>query len=129
LFFEKKRNCRCSRGPMSSDGTPLAAVGIPVVQYGRYGAGTSFGHTGDDSIKYLSAEALFLSGDICLTWLRRYVIYTPTLPFKREVSPEDIKKCEDYFQGRRGRDPRFETKRLFPKGDPKIKDPAKKTLE
>ncbi len=129
LFFEKKRNLSCSRGPMSSDGTPLAAVGIPVVQYGRYGAGTGFGHTGDDSIKYLSSEALFLSGDICLTWLRRYVVDTPTLPFKRDVSQEDIKKCEDYFQGRRGRDPRFETKRLFPKGDPKIKDPAKKTLE
>lgn len=129
LFFEKKRNLRCSRGPMSSDGTPLAAVGIPVIQYGRYGAGTTMGHTGDDSIKYLSPEALLLSGDICLTWLRRYVVDTPTLPFKREVSPEDIKKCEDYFQGRRGRDPRFETKRLFPKGDPKIKDPAKKSLE
>ena len=128
LMKEMNLRCHSKAEPMSSDGTPLAAVGIPTLQYGRYGAPTRHGHSGNDKIKYLSPKAMQISGDLCLTWLKRYIIDMCVFPFAREVPKEHIDACDRYFQGRRGRNPRFTTNELFPDGVPKGKDSSKENV-
>ena len=98
LAKETGLSCRVEKKPMSSDGTPLAAVGIPAVQLGRYGGTTSFGHTAMDVIRYLSADALEEAGAFALRYLRRYVTDIRSLPFPREIPEDQMKAIKEYFQ-------------------------------
>jgi len=88
--------CEVKKKPMSSDGTPLAAVGIPNVQFARAG-GTNLGHQAGDDIRYLSADALGVAGRFAEMYLRRYVTDAPTFAFPREVPDDQMKDVKEYF--------------------------------
>jgi aminopeptidase YwaD len=97
LASEVGMNCDVQKKPMSSDGTPLAAVGVPNVQFARYGGTTSFGHQTADDVRYLSAEALGVAGQFAERYLRRYVTDTPVLAFPREIPDDQVKAVKEYF--------------------------------
>lgn len=126
---ECDRQLTVINGPMSSDGTPFAAVGVPTVQYGRYGAPTIHGHTANDSTAHLRPRGLQISGDFMLGWLRRYIMDMKVFPFDREVPAKCVEDADKYFQGRRGRNPRDDAKKLWPLGDPKAKDGNPKEIK
>ena len=114
LAKEIGMGCNVEKKPMSSDGTPLAAVGVPNVQFARYGGTTSFGHQPGDDIRYLSAEALGGAGEFSERYLRRYVTDAPELAFPREI-PEDQKEdIKAYFTKGKlaipGQEPKKETR-------------------
>lgn len=88
--------CGSSKGPMSSDGTPLAAVGIPNVQFARNG-GSGEIHTPYDDIANLSAEGLAKGGRFAELYLRRYVTECTTFPFAREIPEDQMKGVREYF--------------------------------
>lgn len=90
--------CKVEKTPMSSDGTSLAAVGIPNVQFARYGGTTDFLHSTLDDIKYVSAEALGDAGRFAELYLKRYVTEIPTFPFPREIPEDQMKAVKDYFK-------------------------------
>ena len=89
--------CEVENKPMSSDGTPLAAVGVPNVQFARSGGTSSFGHQTGDDIRYLSPDALGGAGHFAERYLRRYVTDAPAFPFAREISEDQMKDIEKYF--------------------------------
>jgi len=89
--------CGVTKAPMSSDGTPLAAVGIPNVQFDRAG-GSARLHCTLDDIKYLSAEALEKGGVFAELYLKRYVTQAVAFPFPREIADDQMKSIRDYFK-------------------------------
>jgi aminopeptidase YwaD len=89
--------CEVAKKPMSSDGTPLAAVGVPNVQFARYGGTTSFGHQTGDDIRYLSADALAGAGVFAERYLRRYVTEAPVFAFARQIPDDQMKDIKEYF--------------------------------
>ena len=89
--------CEVENKPMSSDGTPLAAVGVPNVQFARSGGTGTFGHQTGDDIRYLSADALGGAGDFAERYLRRYVTDAPVFAFPREISEKQMKDIRAYF--------------------------------
>jgi hypothetical protein len=89
--------CKVDKQPMSSDGTSLAAVGIPAVQFARYGGTTEFLHSTLDDIKYVSADALEEAGRFAELYLQRYVTEIPTFPFPREIPEDQAKSIKEYF--------------------------------
>ena len=93
--------CETKKMPMSSDGTPLAAVGIPNVQYARRSPTNSFGHQGGDEIKYLSPDALGAAGRFAELYLRRYVTDAPRFAFAREIPDDQVEQVKEYFRGHR----------------------------
>ena len=97
LANETANPCSVSKGPMSSDGTPLAAVGIPNVQFAR-NSGSACGHTIKDEISHLSPDGLARGGEFAEHYLRRHVTQAAAFPFPREI-PEDQKPgIKDYFK-------------------------------
>ena len=96
--------CDVQNKPMSSDGTPLAAVGVPNVQFARYGGTTGFGHGVGDDIRWISAEALHGAGVFSQRYLRRYVTDAPSFAFPREIPDDQMKDVKDYF-AKKGRLP------------------------
>lgn len=96
--------------PMSSDGTPLAAVGIPAVQLARYGGTTFYGHSTLDQSKWLSPEALAVSGRFAERWLERYVINAAEFPFERKIPEKHLEEIDAYFAERKTRNPRLVNK-------------------
>jgi len=97
LAHETGVACEVKRTPMSSDGTPLAAVGVPNVQLARYGGTTAFGHQTGDDVRYLAAGPLATAGTFAERYLRRYVTEAPTFAFAREISDDQKKEIRDYF--------------------------------
>ena len=92
------------KAAMSSDGTPLAAVGTPNVQLARWSGGGT-GHTTLDHVRDLWPEALAESGAFAERWLRRYVAGAAAFPFARETPPDQMKDVEKYFKSHRWRLP------------------------
>jgi aminopeptidase YwaD len=93
--------CDVQKKPMSSDGTPLAAVGIPNVQFARSGGTSAFGHQTGDNIRYLSADALGGAGDFVERYLRRYVTDAPVFAFPREIPEDQMKDVKEYFTNKK----------------------------
>jgi len=89
--------CKVDKAPMSSDGTSLAAVGIPTVQFARYGGTTDFLHSTLDDIRYMSADALASAGEFADRYLRRYVTDIAAFPFPREIPEDQAKSIKEYF--------------------------------
>ncbi len=85
------------KGPMSSDGTCLAALSIPTVQLARYGGTTHFLHSTMDDIEHLSPGALGITGTFAEHYLRRYVCEAAAFPFERTVPDDQIKRIEKFF--------------------------------
>ncbi|MCX5670845.1 MAG: M28 family peptidase [Planctomycetota bacterium] len=97
LASEMGMACEVQKKPMSSDGTPLAAVGVPNVQFARYGGTTSFGHQTGDDVRYLSADALTGAGVFAERYLRRYVTDAPVFAFPRQIPDDQMKDIKEYF--------------------------------
>lgn len=91
--------------PMSSDGTPLAAAGIPAIQFGRYGGAGMYGHTELDVTDYLAPEALETAGRFSEMYLRRYVTECPVFPFTRDIPENQKKSITEYFKNSKLRNP------------------------
>jgi len=77
-------------GVYSSDGTPLSAVGIPSVSFSRRSGIDVMMHSVEDTIEYLSPDALELQGRFIEEWMTRYVSDAAAFPFEREV-PEKLR--------------------------------------
>lgn len=85
-----------NEGPMSSDGSALAAVGIPAVQSVREAGTNAYLHSSQDDIKYLSPQALYEAGAFSELYLRRYVTEASLMPFPREIPESQQKKLEAF---------------------------------
>jgi aminopeptidase YwaD len=85
------------KGPMSSDGTCLAALKMPAVQLARYGGTTSFLHSTLDDIRNLSPAALEKMGRFTERYLERYVANAAAFPFERDVPDDQMKKITRFF--------------------------------
>ncbi len=112
LAKEMGMACDVAKKPMSSDGTPLAAVGVPNVQFARSGGTGTFGHQVGDDIRYLSADALGGAGEFAERYLRRYVTDAPVLAFPREIPEDQMKDVRKYFT---------DSKRPIPGDEPRKK--------
>jgi len=86
-----------TKGPMSSDGTCMAALNTPTVQLARYGGTTTYLHSTLDHIRYLSPGALELMGRFTETFLKRYAAQAVAFPFERKVPDDQMKKIKKYF--------------------------------
>lgn len=85
------------KGPMSSDGTCLAALKIPAVQLARYGGTTHYLHSTLDDIKNLAPGPLQRLGRFTELYLRRYVTQAAAFPFERKVPDDQMKKINEFF--------------------------------
>lgn len=106
-----------TKGPMSSDGTSLAALKIPTIQLARYGGTTHYLHSTMDDIKYICPEALEKLGAFTEQFLKRYISDGSAFPFKRDVPEDQMKKIKRYFK---------EGLKTTPPGEKEEKKPAKK---
>ncbi|MCK4583293.1 hypothetical protein KAU18_08260, partial [Candidatus Bathyarchaeota archaeon] len=85
-------------GVYSSDGTPLSAVGIPSVSFSRRSGIDIMMHSVEDTIEYLSPDALELQGRFIEEWMTRYVSEAAAFPFERKIPEklrDEIKKYYD----------------------------------
>jgi len=89
--------CEVVKKPMSSDGTPLAAVGIPNVQFARRGGTHRFGHQAGDDISNVHPGALGDAGVFAERYLQRYVTDAVAFPFAREIPEDQVKAVREYF--------------------------------
>ena len=85
-----------SQGAGMMDGSALAAVGIPALQFARSAATGGYMHTSLDDIKFLSADALVKAGRFVELYLRRHFAAGKALPFPREIPPDQTKKLEGF---------------------------------
>ena len=88
---------RVKKAPMSSDGTCLAALKIPTVQFARYGGTTHFLHSSLDDIRNLSPGALEITGAFSERYLKRYVAEAAAFPFERTVPDDQMKRIRKFF--------------------------------
>ena len=93
--------CKVECKPMSSDGTPLAAVGVPNVQFARHGGTTCYGHGPDDDVRWISPAALGKAGEFSERFLRRYVTDAAAMAFAREISEDQKTDIRKYFTNRK----------------------------
>jgi hypothetical protein len=92
IVFEVKE------GVYSSDGTPLSAVGIPSVSFSRRSGIDVMMHSVEDTIEYLSPDALGLQGMFIEEWMNRYVSDAAAFPFEREVPEKLRKEIKKYYE-------------------------------
>ncbi len=92
IVFEVKE------GVYSSDGTPLSAVGIPSVSFSRRSGIDIMMHSVEDTIEYLSPDALELQGRFIEEWMTRYASDAAAFPFEREI-PEKLRdEIKKYYE-------------------------------
>jgi len=103
LAKEFGRACQAGKGPFPSDGTPLAALGIPALQFGR--GGHAPGHTSLDDIRHISPKGLAETGELAELYLRRYVTRAAAFPFPREIDDEQMKAIKEWFKRTKWRIP------------------------
>lgn len=86
------------KAPMSSDGTCLAALGVPTLQFARYGGTTRFLHSSRDGLENLSPGALEQAGRFAERFLRRYAAGASVFPFERTVPEDQMKRIKRFFE-------------------------------
>jgi len=84
------------RGPMSSDGSSLAAIGIPALQFARGGGTTAYLHSTLDDIRFVSAGGLEKAGRFSELLLKRHVTTAAAMAFPREIPDEQKADLEKY---------------------------------
>ena len=89
LALEAGTPASINKGSAPMDGTALAAVGIPALQFARGGGTGGYMHTSYDDIRYLSAAALARAGRFVELYLKRHFVQGISLPFERTI-PEDL---------------------------------------
>jgi len=87
-------------GIFSSDGMSLAAVGVPGVAFARTGGSSVVTHSGADTIEYLDADHLAMTGRFIEIFLRRHVADALLFPFAREIPAAIVQKTREYFRER-----------------------------
>jgi len=85
-------------GVYSSDGTPLSAVGIPSVSFSRRSGIDIMMHSVEDTIEYLSPDALELQGIFIEGWMTRYVSEAAAFPFEREIPKKLRDEIKKYYE-------------------------------
>jgi len=85
-----------SKGAGMMDGSALAAVGIPALQFARSAATGGYMHTSLDDIRFLSADALAKAGKFVELYLRRYFVDARALPFPREIPQDQAKELAGF---------------------------------
>jgi len=85
-----------SKGAGMTDGSSLAAVGIPALQFARSAGTGGYMHTSLDDIRYVSADALAKAGRFVELYLRRHFVAGKALPFPREIPPDQMKELEGF---------------------------------
>lgn len=105
-LLAKETGCVVSStgNPYSSDGTALAAAGIPALQFARSG-GIAKGHTKSDVIENMSPESLGIAGKFAQQYLTRYITQSAAFPFPREIPDEHKKMLQKYFGNKDLADP------------------------
>jgi aminopeptidase YwaD len=114
------------KGAMSSDGSVLAAEGVPAIQFARNGGTSGFLHSTLDDIKYLSPDALENAGVFSEVLLRRYVTDAYALPTGRSI-PEDQHKGLKTFKKPEDKSDKTKSSKKAPKKT--AKKAAKKTAK
>jgi aminopeptidase YwaD len=95
LALEAGTPASINKGSAPMDGTAMAAVGIPTLQFARGGGTGGFMHTTYDDIRYLSADALARAGRFVELYLKRHFTQGVSLPFDRTI-PEDLVKSIEW---------------------------------
>ncbi|HUS79480.1 MAG TPA: M20/M25/M40 family metallo-hydrolase [Patescibacteria group bacterium] len=90
-------------GVYSSDGTSYSAVGVPSLNFIRGGA--PFIHSVEDSMRWLSPEALQMQGEFMEKFLTRYVAEAVAFPFERTIPEDDKKAMERYYKNKMTKPP------------------------
>jgi Zn-dependent M28 family amino/carboxypeptidase len=85
-----------SRSLLASDGTSLAAVGVPAFQIGR--GGGPAGHTTRDVMRYLSPQVFEEMGRFVERYLRRYALEAGVFPFAREIPSDQAEEIRSYLE-------------------------------
>jgi len=93
--------CGVIKGPMASDGTSLAAVGVPAIQFERGGGTNRYLHSSLDDISHISPSSLAKAGRFAELYLRRYVTDSAAFPFAREVPEDQMGNIKRMFSGAR----------------------------
>lgn len=83
-------------GVYSSDGTSYSSIGIPSVNFMRFGKTPL--HSTADTIRWLDSGALRMQGAFIERFLTMYVAESKSFPFERAVSEEQMKAIERYYQ-------------------------------
>ena len=84
---------------MSSDGTPFAREGIPVINFYRGGGPTVDMHSKLDDLRFVHPQAYRVIGNFALKVLLE-LADAEEFPLPREVSKDMKKKIEEYFEKR-----------------------------
>ena len=84
----------------SSDSVPFAEIGIPGVNFCRFGAPI---HNRHDKIEYISADRLAELAEVTLLFSQR-TINAKVFPVARELPDSIKKKVIDYLKNSRGKD-------------------------
>lgn len=92
-----------SGGVYSSDGTSYSAVGIPSLNFIRGGA--PYIHSMEDSVRWLSPDALQVHGEFMERFLTRYVAEAVAFPFERTIPDDDRKAIERFYKNRMSKPP------------------------
>lgn len=92
-----------SGGVYSSDGTAYSSAGIPSLQFIRSGA--PYIHSNEDTLRWLSPEALEDQGTFIEEFLTLYVADAVAFPFERNIPENEMKAIERYFKNRKEKPP------------------------
>ena len=92
-----------SGGVYSSDGTAYSSAGLPSLQFIRSGA--PYIHSTEDSLRWLSPDALEAQGSFIEEFLTRYVAESTAFPFERIMPEGDMKNIERYFKNKKEEPP------------------------
>jgi len=84
----------------SSDGTSFSSVGIPNVSFSRRAGSDILMHSVEDTMRWLSPEALKVQGEFVELFLTRYVTEAAAFPFDKEIPEKHKEKIEKYYKER-----------------------------
>lgn len=94
-----RRGPGITNGVYSSDNTSYSSIGIPSLALIREGVGRH-GHSIDDSIEWLSPQALSITGELLERFITRYISEAKLFPFERLIPEDDKKDLEKYFKSK-----------------------------
>ena len=84
----------------SSDGTSFSSIGIPSVSFSRRAGSDILMHSVEDTIQWLSRDALRVQGEFVEQFLTRYVTEAAAFPFEKEIPEKQKKEIEKYYKDR-----------------------------
>lgn len=90
-------SCDIKKDIYSSDSIPFAENGVPGINFTRFGvAGTAHIHDRNDTMFFLSEQALKITGDFALKFADRYV-NSYAFPVPKKVPQDILDSIDEYF--------------------------------